>query len=265
MVLFLLPQGFNFVYSCPQLFAKQTGIPCPRHRMPQYDVERDVVFASTCRFRYSELTLLGRGCFAALRAVRLASFATVRAGAGAPAQLSAGARARAAQLATAAGATAAAASGDDEIIEMSNLTLINLWVLLELLVCSFLLFCIVSFVCSLLCLHSLFSCSKVPCLVWAVPRGRSLHALARPPAGCRAVCACAARPPRDALQRRQVRVLRGAGSARRRSARLRRQCRRECTTSSAALASYCYSLEAPTQVLGIAYGSLPRVHGARVR
>ena len=113
MVLFLLPQGFNFVYSCPQLFAKQTGIPCPRHRMPQYDVERDVVFASTCRFRYSELTLLGRGCFAALRAVRLASFATVRAGAGAPAQLSAGARARAAQLATAAGATAAAASGDD--------------------------------------------------------------------------------------------------------------------------------------------------------
>ena len=48
MVLFLLPQGFNFVYSCPQLFAKQTGIPCPRHRMPQVSLLQDYRYYISC-------------------------------------------------------------------------------------------------------------------------------------------------------------------------------------------------------------------------
>ncbi|KAJ1674910.1 tunicamycin resistance protein [Spiromyces aspiralis] len=33
LLLFFLPQIFNFVYSCPQLFRL---VPCPRHRLPQF-------------------------------------------------------------------------------------------------------------------------------------------------------------------------------------------------------------------------------------
>lgn len=34
LLLFLIPQVFNFVYSVPQLFKL---VPCPRHRLPRYD------------------------------------------------------------------------------------------------------------------------------------------------------------------------------------------------------------------------------------
>ncbi|GAA5973123.1 hypothetical protein JCM21900_003083 [Sporobolomyces salmonicolor] len=34
LLLFFLPQIFNFLYSCPQLFGL---IPCPRHRLPKFD------------------------------------------------------------------------------------------------------------------------------------------------------------------------------------------------------------------------------------
>jgi len=33
MLLFFVPQIFNFIYSCPQLFRL---IDCPRHRLPKY-------------------------------------------------------------------------------------------------------------------------------------------------------------------------------------------------------------------------------------
>jgi UDP-N-acetylglucosamine--dolichyl-phosphate N-acetylglucosaminephosphotransferase len=33
VLLFMIPQIFNFLYSCPQLFK---FVPCPRHRMPKY-------------------------------------------------------------------------------------------------------------------------------------------------------------------------------------------------------------------------------------
>lgn len=33
MLLFFIPQVFNFLYSCPQLFH---FVPCPRHRLPKY-------------------------------------------------------------------------------------------------------------------------------------------------------------------------------------------------------------------------------------
>lgn len=33
MLLFFLPQIFNFLYSCPQIFHL---LPCPRHRLPKY-------------------------------------------------------------------------------------------------------------------------------------------------------------------------------------------------------------------------------------
>lgn len=34
LLLFFLPQVFNFVYSAPQLFG---FVPCPRHRLPRFD------------------------------------------------------------------------------------------------------------------------------------------------------------------------------------------------------------------------------------
>lgn len=43
VLLFFIPQIINFVYSCPQLFKL---VPCPRHRMPRYDSERDVLLPS---------------------------------------------------------------------------------------------------------------------------------------------------------------------------------------------------------------------------
>ncbi|KHJ79597.1 glycosyltransferase, group 4 family, partial [Oesophagostomum dentatum] len=40
MILFLIPQVFNFLYSIPQLFK---FVPCPRHRLPKFDPETDTV------------------------------------------------------------------------------------------------------------------------------------------------------------------------------------------------------------------------------
>lgn len=43
LLLFLLPQVFNFVYSIPQLFKI---VPCPRHRLPRYDPETGLLHAT---------------------------------------------------------------------------------------------------------------------------------------------------------------------------------------------------------------------------
>lgn len=40
LVLLLIPQIFNFVYSAPQIFH---WIPCPRHRLPKYNAHRDIL------------------------------------------------------------------------------------------------------------------------------------------------------------------------------------------------------------------------------
>lgn len=42
-LLFFLPQIINFVYSVPQLFHI---IPCPRHRLPKYSAETDLLYPS---------------------------------------------------------------------------------------------------------------------------------------------------------------------------------------------------------------------------
>lgn len=57
MLLFFLPQVFNFLYSVPQLFHL---VPCPRHRLPRFCPEEDKMEASTVRFRVSSLNPLGR-------------------------------------------------------------------------------------------------------------------------------------------------------------------------------------------------------------
>ncbi|XP_059046404.1 UDP-N-acetylglucosamine--dolichyl-phosphate N-acetylglucosaminephosphotransferase isoform X1 [Achroia grisella] len=43
VLLFFLPQIINFVYSVPQLFH---FIPCPRHRLPKYSAETDLLYPS---------------------------------------------------------------------------------------------------------------------------------------------------------------------------------------------------------------------------
>jgi len=44
LLLFFIPQILNFLISLPQLFKV---VPCPRHRMPDYDATADLLVAST--------------------------------------------------------------------------------------------------------------------------------------------------------------------------------------------------------------------------
>jgi UDP-N-acetylglucosamine--dolichyl-phosphate N-acetylglucosaminephosphotransferase len=48
LILLLLPQGFNFVYSAPQLFHI---IPCPRHRLPHFNARSGLMECSRVEFR----------------------------------------------------------------------------------------------------------------------------------------------------------------------------------------------------------------------
>lgn len=43
LLLFLMPQVFNFVYSIPQLFKL---VPCPRHRLPKFDPQTGTLTAT---------------------------------------------------------------------------------------------------------------------------------------------------------------------------------------------------------------------------
>ncbi|KJX93748.1 UDP-N-acetylglucosamine:dolichyl phosphate N-acetylglucosamine-1-phosphate transferase like protein [Zymoseptoria brevis] len=47
LLLLLIPQIFNFVYSAPQLFAL---VPCPRHRMPRFNARTGLLEASVATF-----------------------------------------------------------------------------------------------------------------------------------------------------------------------------------------------------------------------
>lgn len=48
VLLFFIPQIFNFLYSVPQLFH---FVPCPRHRIPQYNKKLDKLEPSVVEFR----------------------------------------------------------------------------------------------------------------------------------------------------------------------------------------------------------------------
>lgn len=70
LLLFFIPQVFNFLYSVPQIFH---FIPCPRHRLPKYNRDTDLLECSNTQFRYSELGLLGKlfvRIFKCLRIIR---------------------------------------------------------------------------------------------------------------------------------------------------------------------------------------------------
>ncbi|KIK69617.1 hypothetical protein GYMLUDRAFT_33998 [Collybiopsis luxurians FD-317 M1] len=47
LLLFFLPQIFNFVLSCPQLFGL---VPCPRHRVPHFDPNTNLLHPSKATF-----------------------------------------------------------------------------------------------------------------------------------------------------------------------------------------------------------------------
>ncbi|KAI6114113.1 hypothetical protein F5141DRAFT_1104313 [Pisolithus sp. B1] len=70
LLLFFIPQIFNFVLSCPQIFGL---VPCPRHRVPRFDPDTNLLHPSTAQFSQppSRLTTLILRAFASLRLTRL--------------------------------------------------------------------------------------------------------------------------------------------------------------------------------------------------
>lgn len=56
MLLFFIPQIFNFIYSVPQLFR---FVPCPRHRLPRYNQETDRMTMSYAKFKSNSINPLG--------------------------------------------------------------------------------------------------------------------------------------------------------------------------------------------------------------
>ena len=70
LLLFFIPQVFNFLYSLPQLFHL---VPCPRHRLPKYSKETDTVNTSMAVFRKEEMGTLGRLSLTILSTLKLAS------------------------------------------------------------------------------------------------------------------------------------------------------------------------------------------------
>jgi len=47
LILLLLPQFFNFAYSCPQIFGV---VPCPRHRLPKFNARTGLLEPSKAKF-----------------------------------------------------------------------------------------------------------------------------------------------------------------------------------------------------------------------
>ncbi|KAK7056696.1 tunicamycin resistance protein [Paramarasmius palmivorus] len=47
LLLFFIPQIFNFILSCPQLFGL---VPCPRHRVPRFDSDTNLLYPSKTQF-----------------------------------------------------------------------------------------------------------------------------------------------------------------------------------------------------------------------
>ncbi|KZW00934.1 UDP-N-acetylglucosamine-dolichyl [Exidia glandulosa HHB12029] len=70
LLLFFIPQAFNFILSAPQLFGL---VPCPRHRVPRVDRKTLLLSPSVAQFERppSTLATLVLRIFAALRLTRL--------------------------------------------------------------------------------------------------------------------------------------------------------------------------------------------------
>eukprot|EP00092_Neocalanus_flemingeri_P041983 GFUD01045732.1.p1 GENE.GFUD01045732.1~~GFUD01045732.1.p1 ORF type:complete len:415 (+),score=114.68 GFUD01045732.1:45-1289(+) len=70
LLLFFIPQVFNFLYSLPQLFH---FVPCPRHRLPKYSKETDTVCTSLATFKKEEMGKLGKLSLKILSSLQLAT------------------------------------------------------------------------------------------------------------------------------------------------------------------------------------------------
>ncbi|KAF9527586.1 glycosyl transferase family 4-domain-containing protein [Crepidotus variabilis] len=72
LLLFFMPQIFNFLLSCPQLFGL---VPCPRHRVPHFNPETNLLSPSTAKFEKppNKLATLILRLFATLGFVKLTS------------------------------------------------------------------------------------------------------------------------------------------------------------------------------------------------
>lgn len=57
LLLFFIPQIINFIYSFPQLLQV---VPCPRHRMPKYNPETNLLEVSKTVFKLNDLSFLGK-------------------------------------------------------------------------------------------------------------------------------------------------------------------------------------------------------------
>lgn len=68
VLLFFLPQIINFLYSVPQLFHI---IPCPRHRLPKYSAETDILYPSKTVISKKEMTALNKLVLGILTRFRL--------------------------------------------------------------------------------------------------------------------------------------------------------------------------------------------------
>jgi UDP-N-acetylglucosamine--dolichyl-phosphate N-acetylglucosaminephosphotransferase len=71
VLLFMAPQVLNFLYSIPQLFGL---IPCPRHRLPVYLEDEDLVSVSYTAWLnpQTELSCFGKFVFCLIQWFRLA-------------------------------------------------------------------------------------------------------------------------------------------------------------------------------------------------
>lgn len=67
LLLFFIPQVFNFLLSVPQLFK---FIPCPRHRMPKYNSETDMLENSVVVFYDKDLSKISKLIFLIFRTLR---------------------------------------------------------------------------------------------------------------------------------------------------------------------------------------------------
>ena len=66
VLLFMIPQMFNFIYSCPQLFR---FVECPRHRMPKLNLKTGLV--EHTRFSLKGAKFAGRSMILFLEVLNL--------------------------------------------------------------------------------------------------------------------------------------------------------------------------------------------------
>lgn len=71
VLLFFLPQIINFIYSVPQLFH---FIPCPRHRLPKFSAETNLLHASRSIIIKKDMNVFTKVMLQILTLLRLVDF-----------------------------------------------------------------------------------------------------------------------------------------------------------------------------------------------